>query len=287
MKHKTKGVGILTILFLVTFLWSSMALASVITFEDLTPTTPYYGPDHQIHGYYWKGVDQSGGFVSGDVWFTNKCDTWYGFWQGGWAYSNVKDTTSASYGNLYSAITGGGVNGSSNYGVAYLGSLGTDHAQIHFGYNSGNHEQPVLGAYVTNTTLAYLTMKNGGGYNTKKFGGEDGTDPDWYKLTIYGLDSNYERIMDKYVEFYLADYRFDDPSQDYIVDDWTWVDLSSLGSVYGLEFEVSASAFTPAYFAMDNLTIGTAAPVPIPGAVWLLGSGLIGLICMRRKPLNV
>jgi hypothetical protein len=27
----------------------------------------------------------------------------------------------------------------------------------------------------------------------------------------------------------------------------------------------------------------TASPVPIPGAVWLLGSGLIGLVGLRRK----
>ena len=36
--------------------------------------------------------------------------------------------------------------------------------------------------------------------------------------------------------------------------------------------------------AYHNLTSGAnVAPVPIPGAVWLLGSGLIGLIGLRRK----
>jgi hypothetical protein len=37
---------------------------------------------------------------------------------------------------------------------------------------------------------------------------------------------------------------------------------------------------TPAYFAMDNLTTSA---VPVPAAVWLLGSGLIGLIGIRRN----
>ena len=75
------------------------------------------------------------------------------------------------------------------------------------------------------------------------------------------------------------------------MDDWEWVDLSSLGTVAGLEFDLSSSDTgpsgmnTPAYFAMDDLTPASA--VPIPGAVWLLGSGLIGIICIRRKSLNV
>ncbi|MBG0789719.1 MAG: hypothetical protein H0S80_04385 [Desulfovibrionaceae bacterium] len=34
-------------------------------------------------------------------------------------------------------------------------------------------------------------------------------------------------------------------------------------------------------YGIDNLTVG--APTPIPGAVWLLGSGLIGLIGLRRR----
>jgi hypothetical protein len=31
-----------------------------------------------------------------------------------------------------------------------------------------------------------------------------------------------------------------------------------------------------------NLTI-TNSPVPVPGALWLLGSGLLGLVGLRRK----
>ncbi len=258
--------------------FSSIAGAAISTFDDLTPTTPYTGFGG---GAYWNGSDGSGGFLSGDTWFTNQYDATWDSWSG-WAYSNTTDTTTPGYTNQYSAITGGGVDGSSNYGVAYISSWRGDHAQLYFGINSGNYAQQVAGAYITNTTYAYLSMKNGDQF-AKKFGGDDGTDPDWFKLTIYGLNSSYER-MDNPVEFYLADYRFDDSSKDYIIDDWTWVDLSSLGQVYGLEFDLSSSDTgvygmnTPAYFAIDNLTT-----VPIPGALWLLGSGVFALLGIRRK----
>ncbi len=253
--------------------------AAVATFDDLVPPTPYTGP---MGGAYYNGSDGAGGFASGDYWFNNNYNSAWGSWDG-WAYSNTTDTTTAGYTNQYSAITGGGVNGSSNYGVAYCSTYGDNHTQIIFGYNSGNLAQHINGFYVTNTTYATLSMLNGD-YFAKKFGGDEGTDPDWFKLTIYALDSTYEKT-DKSVEFYLADYRFDDPADDYIVTDWRWVDLSFLGVVNGLEFELSSSDVgaygmnTPAYFAMDNLTGN---PVPIPGAVWLLGSGLCGLIIRRR-----
>lgn len=35
-------------------------------------------------------------------------------------------------------------------------------------------------------------------------------------------------------------------------------------------------------YAIDNVTV-TANPVPIPAAAWLLGSGLLGLVAMRRR----
>jgi hypothetical protein len=38
------------------------------------------------------------------------------------------------------------------------------------------------------------------------------------------------------------------------------------------------------YYLLDNFT--TSAPVPIPGAVWLLGSGLFGLVAIRRRMKN-
>jgi hypothetical protein len=61
------------------------------------------------------------------------------------------------------------------------------------------------------------------------------------------------------VEFYLADYRFADNRDDYILDTWQYVDLTSLGMIKSLEFTLSSSDIgewgmnTPAYFAIDTL----------------------------------
>ena len=83
------------------------------------------------------------------------------------------------------------------------------------------------------------------------------------------------------VEFYLADYRFADNGEDYIVDTWEYIDLSSLGAVKSLEFGLSSSDVgdfgmnTPAYFALDTV-------VPEPSSMALMVFGSL-LISRRRK----
>jgi hypothetical protein len=107
-------------------------------------------------------------------------------------------------------------------------------------------------------------MKNGD-VVAKKFGGVTGTDPDWFKLTITGsLNGNPSAQS---VDLYLADFRSPDTTQHYIVKDWQWVDLSSLGNVNEVQFTLSSSdtgSFgmnTPAYFAIDNFTSNSQVPV--------------------------
>jgi hypothetical protein len=92
----------------------------------------------------------------------------------------------------------------------------------------------------------------------KKFGGKSGNDEDWFKLTIKGIDAQGHYTSS--VDFYLADFRFKDNKKDYIVDKWSWVDLSSLGNVVKLEFRLSSSdnnaqfgMNTPSYFCFDNV----------------------------------
>lgn len=194
---------------------------------------------------YYNGDDLSGGFYSGNFYLKNEYNSDWFSWSG-FAVSTTKDTQSAGWGNQYSAITGGGVGGSSAYAVAYPGS-GKSEILL--------KKAKVSGFYVSNSAYAYWSMKNGDDYS-KKFGGADGKDPDWFKLTIKGF-TKYEYMG--HIDFYLADFRSDNSSEDYIISDWQWVDLTALLDVERLEFSLSSSdnglwgMNTPAYFVMDNL----------------------------------
>jgi hypothetical protein len=257
----------LSVLASMLFLVPVIAYAELATFDDLT-----LGAD----GYY-NGSDGTGGFTSGGIDFVNNYNSSWGSWDG-WAYSNKTDTTTPGYTNQYSAYTGAAAFGS-QYGVYFEPfSLGPTVSL------ADNGTTVFAGAYFTNTTYAALAMLNGDSYATK-FGGTTGNDKDWFLLTITGVDA--QGADTGSVDFYLADYRFDNNSLDYIVNNWVWVDLSGLGEVAGLKFDLSSSDVgsygmnTPAFFAMDHLEA-----VPEPGTLVLSLVGVAaGISCwgIRRR----
>ena len=56
------------------------------------------------------------------------------------------------------------------------------------------------------------------------------------------------------IDIFLADFRYEDDADDYILSTWQYIDLTTLGTVKRLEFELSSSdAGTPLYFCLDNL----------------------------------
>ncbi len=208
-----------------------------------------------------NGADASGGFRSGPVDSTqvqlnNTFDPMFGSW-GGWAISNQTDNTSPGFSNQYSAITGGGARNSATYAVASAFPGDTAPTISMEAPQAGQSFESLM---VTNTAYAALSMANGDAF-AKKFGGESGDDPDFFLLTIEGRDEDGESVG--VVEFYLADFRFGGNSQDYIVDEWTAVDVSSLATASRLEFSLTSSDVgefgmnTPAYFAVDDVILSS------------------------------
>jgi autotransporter-associated beta strand protein len=223
---------------------STRAQAVTVDFEDVPLPS----------GGYYNGSDLAGGFTSRGVFFPNTFTDWgYGItsWDN-WACSSTTDTITGDVTNQYSAITGKGQGSSAQYAVGFP-SFTTGMSNFSLPYPNA-----LQGAYFTNTTYAYYTMLNGNRF-AKKFGGASGTDPDWFLLTITG--KNAEGASVGFVDFYLADYRDPDPNNHYILNQWTWVDFSGLGSnVKSLEFGMLSSDYgkfginTPTYFAMDTLS---------------------------------
>ena len=229
-----------TLLFV--FFASFLAAQTVADFENLNLNVGSYNND----------AGSSHTFSSGNVELPNFYvdDPSFPYWSG-WAVSATTDVTTPGFGNQYSSITGGGVNGSNTYAVCYI--FDSEILRL-----KGNAVGGVVeGFYLTNSTYAYLSMLEGDGF-AKKFGGENGNDPDFFKVTIrkflngqLGADS---------VEFFLADYRFPNNSQDYLVNTWTYVDLTSLGNVDSLQLSLASSDSgmfginTPTYFCVDNVT---------------------------------
>ncbi|MEL7220923.1 MAG: DUF4465 domain-containing protein [Bacteroidota bacterium] len=194
-----------------------------------------------------------GGFTSGNLLLPNDTMDFSGFiaWDG-WAISSVVDTETPGFLNQFAVISGSGFDGITNYAVSYKFEAGNPIQLL--GDAAG---APVAGFYVNNGTYPYLSMQDGDNV-AKKFGGESGNDEDFFLLTIQGFLNGEQKA--EAVEFYLADYRFSDNSMDYIIDEWTYVDLLPLGNVDSLSFILTSSdngdfgMNTPAYFCIDNFT---------------------------------
>ncbi len=212
---------------------------------------------------YNNGSDLSGGFTYGYSHFSNYYDTLFDY-NTGFSISNVADNTTPGYTNQYSAITGSGYN-SSNYAVFYPDGKITMTPLV---------ANLILSARITNTTYAALSMMNGDvvgkkfGDSTNAQGQYDGTNgEDYFILKIYGRTTMGDTTG--MVEVVLADFRFADNSQDFILQDWIDVDLQALNSAIAnvdyISFDFESSDIgtfginTPTYFAMDDFifTAGT------------------------------
>ncbi len=214
--------------------------------------------------------------MSHGVFFSNSYDTAFHSWSG-WAYSDVKDPTTTGptpftndFDHQFAAITGTAPGGSGNYGI----STGPGAA-----INLPTGTSPIS-FEVTNSTYSYLAMTHGDGF-ARQF-----TTGDFFELKIFGfsgLNGTGTKVGE--VDFFLAKYT--SPAS-LPVNTWTLVDLTPLAGSRSLTFDYASSDVgtfginTPEYFAMDDLTLSTAA-VPEPGALVLMVSVLAGLAVLARR----
>lgn len=278
---------------------ASLARGAVVDFEDLSlaPNSHFDGPTSNavvVDGPW--GPELHGTFESGNVQFINRYDPGMNMWSG-FAYSNENDTTSPDFANQFSAYTTQ-PNGNNQFavGFGYLDTKANLVQEFDFDPSNPAHlaklpymQLPagytITSMQVTPITYTALTVLNGNFFSTK-FGGVSGNNPDWLLLTAYGTDSEGQPLPN-YVEFYLADYRFEDNSLDYVISDWTVVDLTPLSAASVLYFNVTSSDVgvygmnTPAYYAIDNIQL-VSVHVPEPSTLATLITGAVLLFTLAR-----
>lgn len=225
---------------------SASAQIEVATFENLDL------PDNS----YWCGEldedDEDMGF--GTSWFSSGSFSFNNFYwpdYSTWAffgYSTRTGNTFTSFMNdQFNSITGGGADGSRIFGVAFPASyMGKTIMEV------GDGDKPVTvpGMEIVNTAWVVDCILNGDGYE-----GPFGTG-DWLKLILTGYVDD-EQTVTK--EYYLADYRSENTAEHYYLDTWTWIDLSVLGEVTSIHFNIDSSKAnaygptTPTYVCIDNV----------------------------------
>ncbi|MDR2358279.1 MAG: DUF4465 domain-containing protein [Prevotellaceae bacterium] len=233
----------------------------VITFENVDPSylagpTAYGANLYSGHENQYLGYSDTGSGLYMMINETGDYSDVPTFYNGGVAISQWNDTTTAGYTNQCSVYyrdvtTGkGGYDGSNTFAVSY----GNSSVSFLNGKKGTDKECVFDHFYVTNTTYAALSMKNGDAFGAKVFNRDD---KDWFKLVIEGV--NKSGVSTGTVEFYLADFRT--ASSPGVITEWTKVDLSPLGSVAEIKFNLQSNDVgeygmkTPAYFCFDNLAI--------------------------------
>jgi len=220
--------------------------------SDLIDDTQYGGKllynDFAYTGYAWHDDDNtelSGGVLDGGP-----------FWNGGMAISNyfANATEDLDFNTQLAVPTGSagraGHNGSRNFCV-------------HNGYADGESYKNHLPAlsfadgvarvidhmYVTNTSYTYAALRYGNAYAAAA-----GADS-WFKIIAIGYSTTGAETGR--TEFMLCD------GSSKIINDWTKFDLTPLGEVVKVEFNIDGSddlrgewgLNTPAYFAFDDVAV--------------------------------
>lgn len=241
--------GKLALIFGLAATLQTQAQVTVETFDTFTLST---------NSFYKDTVANSWQTSQADFDYDWSGTTGSGYWKSGSAYTNIKDTVNGTYTNLYGNITNGGFSGANYVTVQDPAMVKVKNLSI------------VSGFFITNTTFAWKTIKNGNMFS-RKFGDTTGTGsgasipqghyPDWFLLKVVGYRNG--TAANDTVKFYLADYRPAGTANDFVVKNWQFVNCTALGIVDSIRFHLSSSdnSFgfmnTPSYFSIDNFTTNT------------------------------
>ena len=244
--------------------------------------SPQYG-GKLLYGESGAGVDSVDAAYKwtdkNNTWLSNTLSEGYGswcYWSGGHAVSNYVSGEISKYGGFESQLTvykkdvsglertGGGHNGSNNfavhYGYADNSGYGLTEASLPTLTFADGTARVIDHMYVNNTDYALNCYIDGNGL-TAKIG-----DDDWVKLVATGYNAAGEKTGTASI------YLCNGPKN--IMMDWTKWDLSGLGKVLKVTFNVTGSSDNgygfsqPAYFVYDDVAVRfekAAAVVPATG----------------------
>lgn len=225
---------------------------TITTWSDLIDKSQYGGPltynDYSFTGYEWRdagNTEIASGIIDGGA-----------YWNGGHAISDyyMEDYTQATYETQFAVSTGtvgaAGHNGSKNFCVqnGYVDDKSWKTVVPSF-YFADGVARVVDHMYVVPTSYVYNSLMNGDGFSTPA--GDD----TWYKIVATGFDANGSATGT--AEFMICN------GKDNIVSEWTKFDLSKLGKVVKIEFNLVGSEDLvgdyglncPAYFAYDDVAV--------------------------------
>jgi len=222
-----------TVLMVAALLCTFACFAQVVDFEDLT-----LEPNSS-----WNGSDGTGQFTSSYLTLYNDYNDSWGSWQG-FAYTNGTDTESEASTNLSSCV-GHGAGNSATYVTGYVGFdwMG-DYSPIPVGMKINTE---VAGSFAHRG--AYFCMP----VALKKYVDREYPSGHFYYKLKASAYANGTLVGER--EIMMADFSGENS---YMMDDWTFVDLSWIENADSLNFIAlsdDANAYgilTPAYFNMDN-----------------------------------
>lgn len=220
--------------------------ADAATFEEYT--LPESG--HKMVDDAWADGEETY-LYSGSYAFANVPNKSYNAFSGYVISADKSNEATGEYMiDQFRSAAGGAYEGD-NFAIAYYSAPSSWYAgykdPITLTYTT--EAKPITGFYVTNSAYTLNAILNGD-YADDAFG-----EGDYLSLTVKGY--NGETLTGE-VMFYLADYRSANESERFALKEWKWLDLSRLGAVTRLEFEMfttksDAYGFTtPTYFCLDN-----------------------------------